>query len=247
VANTSLRRLSWAGIEAIDRPWRLLVDPLENVSPLRGFLGAPRAPLVPITIDQHTWVLVTHLHPDHCDRQLVARVEPGQTICHAPVATKLTAEGLTVVPVELWQAGQIGPFSVTAVPSHDWRGDDQVAWIIESDEIRLIHCGDTIWHGNWYEIARRRAPFHAAFLPINGVIVQLDGFTPTDVPATLTPEQAVEAAVILGAGRACAIHHSLFQNPPSYVEQPDAIGRFLSAGKARGISAIAPRDGEAIF
>lgn len=243
----SLRRLSWAGIEVSDGSWRLLVDPLEDVAPLRSFLGAPRGPLVPVTIDQHSSVLVTHLHPDHCDRQLLARVERGQTFCHTPIAATLAAEGLGLVPLELWQARQIGPFRVTAVPSHDWRGDDQVAWIIESDDYRLIHCGDTMWHGSWYEVARRHAPFDAAFLPINGVIVQLDGFTPTDVPATLTPEQAVEAAAILGVGTACAIHHTLFQNPPSYVEQPDAIGRFLSAGKARGISAIAPRDGEAIF
>jgi L-ascorbate metabolism protein UlaG (beta-lactamase superfamily) len=227
--------------------WRLLVDPLENVTPLRGFLGAPRGPLVPITIDQHTWALVTHLHLDHCDRQLLARVEPGQTFCHAPITATLTAEGLTVVPVELWQAEQIGPFRITAVPSHDWRGDDQVAWIIESDDLRLIHCGDTMWHGAWYEIARRHAPFAVAFLPINGVVVELDEFTATDVPATLTPEQAIEAATILRARTACAIHHGLFHNPPRYTEQPAAVDRFLAAGEQRSINAIAPRDGEDIF
>jgi L-ascorbate metabolism protein UlaG (beta-lactamase superfamily) len=91
--------------------------------------------------------------------------------------------------------------------------DAHPAWIIESDDLSLIHCGDTIWHGSWYEIARRHAPFAVAFLPINGVVVELDGFTATDVPATLTPEQAIEAAMILRAGTACAIHHALFQNP----------------------------------
>jgi len=75
-------------------------------------------------------------------------------------------------------------------------------------------------------------PFDAAFLPINGVIVELDGFTPTDVPATLTPEQAVKAAAILRASTVCTIRHTLFQNPPRYVEQPDAIKRFLSVRQA---------------
>jgi len=144
-------------------------------------------------------------------------------------------------------ARQIGPFRVTAVPSHDWRGDDQVAWIVESSDRRIIHCGDTIWHGGWYEIARRHPPFDAAFFPINGVIVRLDGFTPTDIPATLTPEQAIEAATILRAGKPCAIHHILFQSPPRYIEQPAAVERFLAAGTRRGINAIAPGEGERIW
>jgi L-ascorbate metabolism protein UlaG (beta-lactamase superfamily) len=224
----------------------LLVDPLDDIAPLRSFLGVPHAPLVPVPIDQHTWALVTHLHADHCDRQLLARVRPGQTLCHAPIAAALEADGLAVVPADLWQSRQIGPFRVTAVPSHDWRGDDQVAWIVESTDRRIIHCGDTIWHGGWYEIARRYAPFDTAFLPINGVIVRLDGFTPTDIPATLTPEQAIEAAAILRAGKPCAIHHTLFQNPPRYIEQPAAVERFLAAGTRGGINAIAPGEGERI-
>jgi L-ascorbate metabolism protein UlaG (beta-lactamase superfamily) len=243
VPGTFLRRLSWAGIEAVDGPSRLLVDPLEDVVPLAGFLGAPHAPLVPVVIDENTWVLVTHLHPDHCDRQLLARVAPEQTVCHAAIAAALSADGVGVVPVDLWQSRQVGPFRVTAAPSHDWRGDDQVAWIVDSDRCKVIHCGDTIWHGGWYEIARRHAPFDVAFVPINGVLVRLDGFTPTEVPATLTPEQAIEAAVIIRARTACAIHHTLFQNPPRYIEQPAAIDRFLSAGKRRQLNAVAPGDG----
>jgi len=77
--------------------------------------------------------------------------------CHTAIAAALAADGVGTVPVDLWHTRQLGPFRVTAAPSHDWRGDDQVAWIV----------------------------------------VHLDGFTPTDVPATLTPEQAIEAAVIL--------------------------------------------------
>jgi L-ascorbate metabolism protein UlaG (beta-lactamase superfamily) len=125
-----------------------------------------------------------------------------------------------------------GCFRVTAVPSADWRGDDQVAWLIEVAGVRAMYCGDTIWHGRWYELAARVGPLDLAFLPINGVLVRLDGYTPTDVPATLTPEQAVEAAVVLQARTACAIHHGLFDNPPRYREQPSAVARFLDAGSA---------------
>jgi L-ascorbate metabolism protein UlaG (beta-lactamase superfamily) len=242
----TFRRLSWAGIEARSGSWRLLVDPLETTEPLAGFLGPPKRPLVPVDVDRSTCALVTHLHPDHRDRLLLARIAAGQTLCHRPIADALRADGVEAAPVELWRPQQAGPFRVTAVPSADWRGDDQVAWLIEVAGLRAIHCGDTIWHGRWYEIAARVGPVDLAFLPINGVLVRLDGYTPTEVPATLTPEQAVEAAVVLRARRACAIHHGLFDNPPRYREQPSAVARFLAAGKRRGIAAAAPVDGDLV-
>jgi L-ascorbate metabolism protein UlaG (beta-lactamase superfamily) len=238
-----LRRLAWAGVEVNSGAERLLIDPLEDADPLAGFLGSPRAPLAPIDVDGSTWVLVTHLHPDHCDRRLLDRVAAGRVVCHGPIAETLRRDGIEAMAVRLWETTRLGPFQVTAVPSQDWRGDDQVAWVVEASGRRIIHCGDTIWHGKWWEIARRHGPFDVAFVPINGVIARLEGFTPTEVPATLTPEQAIEASVVLGAGVACAIHHGLFNNPPRYVEQPDAVGRLLAAALRRSVRAVAPPGG----
>jgi L-ascorbate metabolism protein UlaG (beta-lactamase superfamily) len=241
-----LRRLSWAGIEATSGVSRILIDPLEDLTPLAGFLGPPRGRLITPRIDEHTWVAVTHLHADHCDRQLLKRLPTRHTICHEAIADQLDADRVSTTTAGLWDSLDAGPFRLTPVPSHDWRGDDQVAWILEAGGRRIIHCGDTIWHGRWYEIARRFAPFDIVFLPINGVVVQLDGFTPTEVPATLTPEQAVEAAVVLKARVACPIHYGLFHNPPLYSEQADAVERFLIAARRRGVSGIVSADGEAV-
>jgi hypothetical protein len=57
---------------------------------------------------------------------------------------------------------------------------------------------------------------------------------------------AAAAAAILNASIACAIHHGLFHNPPNYVEQPNAIARFLAAAARRGIRAVAPPDGDVV-
>jgi L-ascorbate metabolism protein UlaG (beta-lactamase superfamily) len=241
-----VRRLSWAGVEVTTGTSRLLLDPLVDVRPLRDFLGAPRAPLVHVGLDDNTWVAVTHLHPDHCDRALLGRVATRQVICHEAITEQLAADRVMATAARCWEPIQAGPFWLTAVPSHDWRGDDQVAWVVEVEDRRFIHCGDTIWHGRWYEIAGRYQPFDTAFLPINGVIAQLSGFTPTSVPATLTPEQAIEAAFVLGARRACPIHHGLFHNPPRYVEQENAVARFCRAARRRAIAVVAPHDGELV-
>jgi L-ascorbate metabolism protein UlaG (beta-lactamase superfamily) len=240
------RRLSWAGVEVVEGGWRVLIDPLEDTLPFRAFAGPPRAPLVPVKVDGRTWAVVTHIHRDHCDRSLLARLPPGHVICHSTVAAALNEEGLRATGVDLWSTMSVGPFQITPVPSQDWRSDDQVAWVIERDSQRIIHCGDTIWHGQWYAIARRYGSFDVAFLPINGFIAQLEGFTSTDIPGSLTPEQAIEAAVVLNARTACAIHHTLFDNPPLYAQQPNAVGRFHVAARRRGVHAIAPGDGEAL-
>jgi L-ascorbate metabolism protein UlaG (beta-lactamase superfamily) len=239
-----VRKLSWAGVEIAADGARLLLDPLENTEPVRGFLGPPRRPLIPVPIDRGTWAAVTHVHPDHCDRKLLRRIPPGRVICHAPISDTLAAEGVQTLPAALWQRLDAGPFRLTPLPSHDWRGDDQVAWMVQIHGHRLIHCGDTMWHGSWYEIARRHAPFQLAFLPINGVRVQLAGFTATNVPATLTPEQAIEAAVVLEARRTVAIHHGLFHNPPAYVEQHDAQPRMHRAARRRHLEVLTLDDGQ---
>jgi L-ascorbate metabolism protein UlaG (beta-lactamase superfamily) len=242
-----VRRLSWAGVEVTSGAVRLLLDPLAHSTPLRGFLGAPRAPLVPVAVDSRTWAAVTHLHADHCDRTVLRHVAAGQVICHRPVVELLARDGIAATAAGLWEPIEAGPFRITPVPSHDWRGDDQVAWVVEAGRgHRLIHCGDTIWHGGWYRIACRFATFDVAFLPINGVIAQLSGFTPTEVPATLTPEQAIEAAIVLRARRACPIHHGLFHNPPRYVEQDHALARFRAAAQRRSIGVVALHDGEPV-
>lgn len=180
-----LRRLSWAGVEATEGDWRILIDPLENTLPFRSFARAATGAARPI--DEGTWAVVTHVHPDHCDRSLLARVPSGHVVCHAPIAAALAQGGVRPVAANLWQKREIGPFLLSPVPSQDWRGDDQLGWVIEIGDRRFIHCGDTIWHGQWYEIARRFGPFDVAFLPINGFLARLEGFTPNGDPGISHP------------------------------------------------------------
>jgi L-ascorbate metabolism protein UlaG (beta-lactamase superfamily) len=249
-----LRRLGWAGVEILLGGTRLLIDPLENAEPLEPAMGRPKRPLPPVDgpggaeAPGGTHVLLTHLHPDHYDRALLTRLAGSGTVgCHTPVAPALARDGIEAVPQERGRARRIGPLTVTPVASLDWRGSesDQVAWVVEGGGARITHCGDTMWHGDWWQIARNHGPFDVAFLPVNGVVARFEGYE-ADVPVTLTPEQAVEAAAVLGATAVCAIHYELFDNPPTYVEQPDIAGRFVRAAAKRGLTAHLPGDGEAV-
>lgn len=247
-----VRRLAWAGVEATLDGTRVLIDPLENVARFaRTGMGPARRPVPPIAMGPGTHALVTHIHGDHFDRDLLVGLAGVGTVgCHAPIQQAIqdavAAAGVEAVGQNLGQPRRIGPLTVTPVPSLDWKADDQVAWVVEGGGRRVIHCGDTMWHGSWWDIARDHGPFDVAFLPINGVLVRSDSVTPVRVPVTMTPEQAIEAAFVLGARAACAIHHGVFDNPPTYVEQPDAERRFRQAGDERGITAMLLAAGELV-
>lgn len=241
-----VRRLAWAGVEVRLDDTRLLIDPLEHVAAFDVVLGAPRSPVPPVDTPPGTHALITHLHPDHFDHELLARLAPDGTVgCHAPLVQELAGAGIEAVGQELDSPRQIGSLTVTPVTSLDWRGDDQVAWVVEGAGRRIIHCGDTMWHGSWWKIAEQHGPFAAAFVPINGVIAHFQGFE-ANVPVTMTPEQAIEACVVLGAGTACAIHYGVFHKPPVYVEQPDAERRFTEAGAERGVTTALLDAGELV-
>ncbi|GHO63685.1 hypothetical protein KSC_025770 [Ktedonobacter sp. SOSP1-52] len=242
-----IKRLSWAGVEIIVNDRRLLIDALQSVTPLENFLGRPHWP--PIAIERtrgRTDALVTHIHRDHLDPETLHRLldKEGVVYCHKPIVSHLREAGLRSKGVELWKTIEIAPrLEVTAVPAVDWRGDDQVSWVIQADEYRLFHGGDTIWHGNWWQIAKRFDGFDWAFLPVNGVIARYPGLAPSSLPATLTPQQAVIATRLLQAKELCPIHYTQFNNPPLYVEQPNIVAELHASALQEGVSVKLHPDG----
>ncbi|MBA3831691.1 MAG: MBL fold metallo-hydrolase [Chthoniobacterales bacterium] len=244
-----ITRLSWAGLQISAEEFTLFIDPLENIAPLAGFLGQPRTELLPIASPPgEAAALVTHIHSDHFDPLILRRLLGSKGYVYGPeaVASKAREEGLAASPVKLEESFTIGPFNVTAVPAMDWRGDDQVSWVVRADDGAIFHGGDTIWHGYWWRVARRHGPFALAFLPINGVIVQMPGLEPSGLPATLTPEQAAIAARLLQARALCPIHYDTFHNPPLYVEHPDAVNAAQTAAEKQGVRLEWARPGESV-
>jgi L-ascorbate metabolism protein UlaG (beta-lactamase superfamily) len=242
-----VRRLCWAGIEVNNARERILVDPLQNTDPLLSFLGRPWLPVVPIqNFSGPTHALVTHVHLDHFDSETLRRVlgSDGTVFCHKAISDRIAAAGLKVHGLVISETRAIGGVRVTAVPAHDWRGDDQVSWVIETEGARIFHGGDTIWHGYWWQIAQKHAPFDRAFLPVNGVLAVYPGLEPSGLPATLTPEQAVIATRLLRAKALCPMHYEMFNNPPIYVEQPNLLTRLKLAADQENVplNIVAPGD-----
>jgi L-ascorbate metabolism protein UlaG (beta-lactamase superfamily) len=100
-----------------------------------------------------------------------------------------------------------GPFTLTALPAVDGTGDPQVSWLVEADETRVLHLGDTLFHGWWWRIAERYGAPNVVLAPINGSRLTFPHRIPASpLPGVMDPEQAAVAAELLCADRLVPIH-----------------------------------------
>ncbi|WP_129647452.1 MBL fold metallo-hydrolase [Peristeroidobacter agariperforans] len=235
-----IQRLAWAGIRLQLLQATLFIDPLINPDAWGASLKDPLIPVDDAVGD--TYVLITHAHPDHFDAKAAAdALSKGGALVHPAGTNPLPVpRGARARPAALWEPQLLGDFTATAVPASDGYGDPQVSWVISAGGRRIFHGGDTLWHGHWWRIGRQFGPFDAAFLPVNGA--RFGWRKPvSDLPGVLTPEQAVAAAIILGARRVIPIHYGI-SGTAEYVEVEDPIGRLRSAAREKSleVESLAP-------
>ena len=241
-ATLQVERLNWAGVKLTGNDTTVFIDAIAA----EGLQGEAQESGVAVDADtRRRYALVTHPHNDHFDVELLQRVlgDRGYVVAHESMATYIASRGFRVIPVSTWQPVERGGFSFLPVPAADGFGDEQVSWIVSFGERRFIHAGDTLWHGQLGLIGRQYGPFDAAFLPINGVRVQTE--PPTQTPATMTPSQAVDAALLLRAERLVPIHYG-GSAPPFYVETDAPLSSLEVAAADRGIRIAAIGQGEAL-
>ena len=210
-----IRKLNWAGIKLECGSKTVLIDAVENFSPYFPVLGTPLTPLIHFSDTvKADYMLFTHLHLDHFDAGVIEKcLNPGGKIIaykkHEKEITKLKRDYLLLENNELFEENGI---SFKSVYSLDGIGEEQTAWIVTFNETKLFHGGDTIWHNQFWRLGKENPNINFAFLPINGAIVnfQMAGLEYSSVPASLTPEQAFNAAKLLHAEKLVPIHYGKF-------------------------------------
>lgn len=260
-----VRRLGWASVEVAHGDQFLVIDLFEDNAPLEPFTGPLREPLlVPERPGEAAAALVTHLHADHADpAAIAAALRPGAPVLRperapldggpldgialAGAEHGLTELGLATEEMAPWQAREVGPFTITALPAVDGFGDPQVSWAVEAGGARIVHMGDTIFHGSWWLIPMRVGPIDLALLPVNGPIVSLPHRQPpSPFAAAMDPEQAAAAAALMGAAQAAPIHYDAIHSPPAYTQVDDPAGRFAAAARERGVEPVVLAAGEEV-
>ena len=225
------QRLAWAGVRLQLPNSTLFIDPLTTPEAWGRALPDRLVPVDDAVGESH--VLVTHTHSDHFDATAVAAALKNGGVLAYPAGLQPSPwpQGARARPSPLWEPQLLGDFTATPVPASDGYGDTQVSWVVTAGGRRIFHGGDTQWHGHWWRVGRQFGPFDIAFLPINGA--RFGWREPVSgQPGVLTPEQAVAAAVILGARVLVPIHYGV-SGMDKYVEVEDPLGRVRRAARER--------------
>jgi L-ascorbate metabolism protein UlaG (beta-lactamase superfamily) len=244
-----IRWLGWAGVEIEALGERVVVDPLQDAAAVFAWLGerAHAIPLPEVVPARPGAVagLLTHLHRDHADAAALSiALHAGATV-HEPVDFggvsrarlavvladhELTAAGLARRAAAVWTTARAGPFTLTALPAVDGTGDPQVSWLLEADGKRVLHLGDTMWHGWWWRIRERFGPPDLVLAPINGPRLTFPHRQPpSPLPGAMEPEQAALAAELLHADRLVPIHYGAYDLPGVYEPVGDPLERLAAA------------------
>jgi L-ascorbate metabolism protein UlaG (beta-lactamase superfamily) len=244
-----LRRMGWAGVEVEADGASVVIDLVVDLNSVWTF--NPQGPMLKPDDDRACAALMTHMHRDHADGIGVRDALGPDGILLRPdppdeqeftVAGSTDAEAvLDAVKLDTHYLSHgdslnVGPFTITATFASDGLGDPQVNWVVRAGERAIFHGGDTMWHGKWWEIARRWGPIDAACLPANGVYVDYPDRAPSvNMPLAMTPEQAVEACRALDSPVLVPIHYGTFSVPPVYTPTTNVPERLADAAYGRGV------------
>ena len=135
-----------------------------------------------------------------------------------------------------WEEVEIAGLRVHCVPAQHFSGRglrdrNRRLWagfVVQGRTRRFYHAGDTGYFGGFAEIGARLGPIDLAAVPVGA-------YEPSAMmqPVHLNPEEAVRAALDLGAARAVAMHWGTFDLTDERLDEPPA--RFLAEAGRRGL------------
>jgi N-acyl-phosphatidylethanolamine-hydrolysing phospholipase D len=219
-----------------------LTDPMfsKRASPL-SFAGPPRLVAPGVSLDalpRIDFALVSHDHYDHADipslRALAAR--GTRIVVPAGLADVVRAAGAEATELRWWEQADVAGMRVHCVPAQHFCGRGLTdrnrrlwaGWVVEGRSRRFYHAGDTGFFGGFAEIGRRLGPLDLAAIPIGA-------YRPSAMmrPVHLDPEEAVQAALDLGAARVVGMHFGTFDLTDEPLDEPPV--RFLAEAAKRGL------------
>jgi len=234
---------------------KILTDPVfgERASPFKDF-GPKRFQPAAISIADLPHldvVVISHDHYDHLDMGSIKALKEKTDLFVMPldVGTHLRHWGVEaekIIELDWWDETVVaGSVRLIATPARHFSGRGMsdknktlwASWVIANQSHSLFFSGDTGMQEAFSEIGQRFGPFDLAMIE-NGA------YDPAWPNVHMSPEETVEAAVMLGAKRLMPIHWGTFDlaNHPWY--EPAERVQMLAA--TRNIPLAHPRQGESV-
>lgn len=252
-------RVTWLGhstllIEIDGR--RVLTDPVWGLRASPSRLAGPRrfqpVPLPLRALPPLDAVVISHDHYDHLDyptiRQL--RKRPLTFMTSLGVGAHLEAWGVPaerIVELDWWESHALAgtDLTITAAPSQHFSGRtpksrNTTLWssfVIRSPRHTVFFSGDTGLTGEYAAIRERFGPFDI-------VMLEIGAFDPAWGDMHLGPDNALEAARLLGAGVLLPIHWGTFPLAMHRWDQP--AERLLQLAPTSAARLVMPRLGEPV-
>lgn len=206
---------------------RLLVDPWFH----SGVVTRQKEPLglVPSQLPAIATVLVTDEDGDHLDARALGELSEKipRAIVPAPLANRLRELGFAeVTPLVAWESTTVGDVRVTGVPSG--QGERALGYVLEGAGASLYFAGDAPFFPELGEIAAKFPRLEVAVLPIGGERT-------VGVSREMGPEQAAEAARLLGAQRVVPAQYGASNVAPLVWYDADAVDAFRRALRRDGV------------
>ena len=222
--NHSTLLLQQSGAHILTDPiWSERASPLTSIGPRRRRKPGVRWEDLP-RIDT---VLLSHNHYDHLDLATLRRLaDRGQSqfVVPAGVGRLLRSQSIgTVDELDWGESLPLARSTIHSVPAlhSSARGifdRNRTLWcgyVIEAADRIVYFAGDTAFGGHFARIRERFGPPRLALLPIGA-------YEPRWFMSSvhMSPEDAVRAHRILGAGTSIAIHHGTFQLADEGLDTP---------------------------
>lgn len=201
----------------------ILIDPvlakkLGGVVKSRAKFQAPVNSLPKIDL-----VLISHDHYDHLSKRLLKKLQ-ARVVAGVGTGALLKSKKLQSVELKWWENITVNDVKITFVPSqHSSRrgllDSNRRLWggfVIEaSGGIKIYHAGDSAYFSGFKNIYERFPNIDIAFLPIGG-------YGPEKLRCNnhLTPEQAVQAFIDVGAKYMFPMHWGSFRMSDEPLDEP---------------------------